>query len=630
MDLKFYPRTKLKLTSLRNFLVFVFVSVLSVGYTYAQTPATALAFNGLNNIITVPVSPTLNISSAITIESWIYVTKTNGVQDVISKSSSGVTNGYIFPRTTDGWRNLDFWLNFNGGGQQVLSVPYGTAKKNQWHHVAATYDGYYMLIYIDGVLAGTKAYTGTITVNNNPLAIGDQTGRNEYYGGKVDEVRIWNKALTQCNINNNMNCELGTGQTGLAAYYKFNQGFVNQLNLTETILLDASGNSNDGVLSTNFLLTGLLSNWSDGIVTGNCTAFTPVSATASSVNPYIAVGSDINLLATGPDGATYFWTGPNGFTSTQQNPTLTGVGLNASGTYTVKVTKNACSTSVSTAVTVALFGGALNFAGDDDVVIIPNSTSLNPASSISIETWIYPTNTLPTVQNVLSKSTRISSTGYIFPRTDDGWRSFSFWLDINGEWKVISAQFPGLNQWTHVAATYDGYYMKIYINGNLVGTLPVSGTVILNNNDLTIGQQDGTPEFYKGSVDETRIWSRALTQCEIQNNMNCQLSGDNNALASQTGLAAYYRYNTGLANVNNGNRYTTLSDSSGNGNNGTLNGFAFADTSSNWINGFVTATCTPFLGTQATAGNNGPNIEVGNTLQLHISLLQGRRYRNIL
>ena len=182
---------------MRNFLVFVFVSVLSVGYTYAQTPATALAFNGLNNIITVPVSPTLNISSAITIESWIYVTKTNGVQDVISKSSSGVTNGYIFPRTTDGWRNLDFWLNFNGGGQQVLSVPYGTAKKNQWHHVAATYDGYYMVIYIDGVLAGTKAYTGTITVNNNPLAIGDQTGRNEYYGGQVDEVRIWNKALTQ-------------------------------------------------------------------------------------------------------------------------------------------------------------------------------------------------------------------------------------------------------------------------------------------------------------------------------------------------------------------------------------------------------------------------------------------------
>ncbi len=625
MKLNFYPKTKLVLTSLKRMIAFALVLLMSVGYANSQAPATALAFSGASPLdvtgltgatVSIPASPSINVSSAITIEAWIFPTRSSGVQDVLSKSTSTTNNGYIFPRTTNGWRNLQFLLNINGLGWQTLEVSYGIAKLNQWHHLSATYDGYYMKIYIDGVLAGTKDIAGTFAVNNNPLTIGGHPGYSEFFTGKVDEVRIWNRALAGCEINNNISCELPSGQNGLAAYYKLNQGFVNLPNPLVTTVTDESGNNNTGTLN-GFMLTGLLSNWATGGgLSGTCAVFAPVAATASATNTNIPVGSNIELFASGGD--TYSWTGPGGYTSTAQNPVRTGVGVNASGTYTVTVTKNGCSATASVTISVAALGGALNFDGQSNVVVVPNRSNLNPANGFTIETWIKPTSGNPTVQNVVSKSNRISSTGYIFPRTDDGWRSFSFWLDVNGDWKVLSAQFPNLNEWNHVAATYDGFFMKIYLNGNLVGTQVVSGNVIFSNNDLTIGQQDGAPEFYKGSVDETRIWGRPLTQCEIQNNRNCALNGDNNGLATQNSLVAYYRYNQALVNVNNA-AYATLADSSGNANNGTLQGFALTGTSSNWVEGYINSTCSPYIGTQATAGSNGPNIEVGTTLNLTAS-----------
>lgn len=604
--------------------LFSFLLLLSGSFATAQTAGTGLSFNAdASNTVSIPASPSLNISSAITIETWMYPTSRNSIQNVFSKATSSGNTGYIFPRTVDGWANVQFLLYINGYGWQTLSVPYGTAKRNQWHHLAATYDGYYMSIYIDGVLAGSQPFAGSIAVNNQPLTIGGHPGfANEYFSGTLDESRIWNRALTPCEINNNLTCELPGAQPGLAAYYQYNEGLVNLSNPLVTTVTDASGNGNDGTLN-GFLLTGLTSNWATGKVSGTCSVFTPLNVTASATQTLIPVGSNINLQSTTIAGATYAWTGPNGYTSTDQNPVLLHVGTNASGTYTVTVSKGGCSASSSVLITVADMASALNFDGVDDKVVIPNSPSLNPTGSFTIETWVYPTNSLPTVQNVLSKSNRLDNTGYIFPRTDDGWHSFSFWLDVSGQWKVLSATFPGINQWVHVAASYDGFNMKIYVNGNLAGTLAVTGTPVYNNNALIIGQQDGAPEYYSGSVDETRIWSRALTQCEIQNNMNCQLDGNPNSnnyngLSSQNGLAAYYRFNQGLVNVNN-SAYTVLVDSSMNQNNGTLQNFALTGTSSNWIAGgsINNSTCNVYSGTDAVASSNGPNVEVGTTLQLY-------------
>jgi hypothetical protein len=84
------------------------------------------------------------------------------------------------------------------GGWRTLSAIYPSL--NAWHHLAATYDGATMKLYIDGVLSASQAQTGTIATNTNSLTLGNQTGYSEYFGGYGDEFRVWNVARTQAQI----------------------------------------------------------------------------------------------------------------------------------------------------------------------------------------------------------------------------------------------------------------------------------------------------------------------------------------------------------------------------------------------------------------------------------------------
>jgi hypothetical protein len=222
-----------------------------------QYGANAANFNGTNAVITIPENSSLDITSAITLEAWIYATKNSGVQDVVSKSSNTINNGYIFPRTDDGWAHTVFYLNVAGGWKTLAAV---YPSLNAWHHLAATYDGATMSVYIDGVLAASQAETGTIATNSNALALGDQTGYSEYFGGTADEVRLWNIARTQAQIQAAMGMELNPSiQTGLVSYYNFDQGIAAGTNTGLTTLIDQSGNNN-GTLA-NFTLSGSTNNF---------------------------------------------------------------------------------------------------------------------------------------------------------------------------------------------------------------------------------------------------------------------------------------------------------------------------------------------------------------------------------
>ncbi len=619
MNLNFYTKTMNRLVSLKKTMVLSIVAILFVGSVSAQLSAGALNFDGINDIINVPLKPELNISKAITIEAWINPTVANvgtrKTEDVISKSTSSVNNGYIFPRTSSGWKTIEFILYINGYGWKALTVPYGTDKIGQWHHLAATYDGIKMVIYIDGAQAGQFAFAGTITTNNNAITIGNQPGYTENFEGTVDEARIWSRALPQCEIANNMSCELTGTQNGLAAYYKFNQGLLNTVNPSETSLIDSSPTGANGTL-TNFGLISLLSNWSAGKVSGTCSVFSAPTVTATADKTLIPIGGNIQLHATGGD--TYSWTGPNGFTSTDQNPLITAVPTSASGNYTVVATTGGCSGTASVNVTVALMASGLNFDGVTNSVTVPYNAGILNTNAFTIESWIFPTSSNTIIQDVVSNTVFRGTSGVRFPKTNDRWATFSFDLYINGELKTLTANFPtqALGQWNHLAATYDGYYMRVYLNGVIAGTLEVFGTVDVNTNNFTIGNQEGRGEFFKGTVDELRIWSRALSQCEIINNMQtCELNGDNDGIAQQSGLAAYYRFNQGLIGVNNAS-YNILADSSGHGNNGTLNNFALNGSSSNWVDAKVYGICAYFPLPLLAASANGSAFQTGSDAKL--------------
>jgi hypothetical protein len=87
---------------------------------------------------------------------------------------------------------------------------YGTSAvpANSWTHLAATYDGAMVRLYVNGVQVSSHAQTGAISSSANPVQIGGDTIYGQYFQGRIDEVRIYNRALSQAEIQTDMNAPL--------------------------------------------------------------------------------------------------------------------------------------------------------------------------------------------------------------------------------------------------------------------------------------------------------------------------------------------------------------------------------------------------------------------------------------
>lgn len=145
----------------------------------------------------------------------------------------------------------------NGSMNESLITSGNTIATGVWNHIAGVYDSTSrnIKIYLNGTLIGTQ-YNGQFTTmtNYSNLLLGSSVyGGDRIYNGAMDEVRIFNYAKTQAQIQATMNTADVTGATGLAAYYKFNEG-------VGTALIDQTANAGNGSL-VNFALTGTASNW---------------------------------------------------------------------------------------------------------------------------------------------------------------------------------------------------------------------------------------------------------------------------------------------------------------------------------------------------------------------------------
>ncbi len=275
---------KMKFTSVKgchfnlSLLTVVTAFFLTVSNLQAQTtPATALDFDGTNDYVQVNNFGTA--PSSYTIEVWF-------------KDEGGF-----------GHQNLFGWLgNKNGKSQQILvgTQPNGTLRFGlfdystfqffqlngttnvrdfQWHHVAVVTNGNTHSLIVDGVMQASGSSTASNTVENFVQyvrigaqgVIGVDPAPTEYFNGMIDDVRVWNRALTPADLASSQNCQLSGNEPGLIAYYNFNQGFVGANNNTESTLLDRTGNGRNGSL-TNFALNGSNSNWGAGnpAITINC------------------------------------------------------------------------------------------------------------------------------------------------------------------------------------------------------------------------------------------------------------------------------------------------------------------------------------------------------------------------
>ncbi|MFM7437539.1 MAG: LamG-like jellyroll fold domain-containing protein, partial [Snowella sp.] len=180
---------------------------------------------------------------------------------------------------------------------------------------------------------------------------------------------------------------------------------------------------------------------------------------------------------------------------------------------------------------------SLNLDGNDDYVSIAHNPSLS-LTTFTIELWVKQVQIKGNWQPLITKSNNSGDNEnygiYIWP--NESRLQFEF-KDTNGNWAVYNSQGSlTLNQLTHVAATYDGSEMRLYLNGQLDGSVSYVGTPIFSTEPVNIGRVLNAYTSFAGQIDDVRIWNTARTQAQIQANLNTQLTGN------EPGLAGYWNF----------------------------------------------------------------------------------------
>ena len=217
-------------------------------------------------------------------------------------------------------------------------------------------------------------------------------------------------------------------------------------------------------------------------------------------------------------------------------------------------------------------GNSLHFDGVNDYVSAPLPTVFSNinTNSITIETWIKPQS------SVFSRVVfaQLNASNFISVSTGG---SNQIYFYINNTVGVVTNTSLPLNQWTHVACTWNGttQQTEVYFNGMLQTTASGGSSSTGNDNIMTIGSRTNGAQYFNGELDELRIWDVKRSVCDINSSMNSEFT------QAQPNLVAYYNFNQGVAGGNN-SAVTSLLDFTTN-HNGTLNNFMLGGTTSNWV-----------------------------------------------
>ncbi|MFM9008652.1 MAG: LamG-like jellyroll fold domain-containing protein [Bacteroidota bacterium] len=295
------------------------------------TNTSSLSFNAAS--VNFSTDTNLAPDTAITVEAWIRASAwALNVFDgsiVCKHSWSQGEQGYVLRAGGNG--QVEFKVATSISWQGPVSAP-GSMNLNTWYHVAGTYDGDSILVYINGVRqSALYMATGMIPGLAHPLRIGRLSdpvqSQTRYWNGQIDEVRVWNRALSATEILDRYDHHLDAAQeTGLVGYWRLNEAVGSSVS-------DQTSNGNTGTLAG--------ASWNTTLVPFNQTAATPI------------IFPNGNLLTSSLSASAYQW-------NLNGNPipgaTTQSWTAQANGNYTVTITDSLGCTATSAPYLIATAG----------------------------------------------------------------------------------------------------------------------------------------------------------------------------------------------------------------------------------------------------------------------------------
>ena len=203
----------------------------------------ALSLNGTSNYVSVP--STINTAltgNNITIEGWFFTSSTFNLAGLITESL-GTDNNVKFGITSGVVSGVQkIYAGFTNNSTPTSVTSSANLPMNTWTHIAATYDGASLKVYVNGTLTGTVANASGLPSGADAWYFGKAASGSNLFPGTMDEIRIWNVVRTQSEINANKNAIISTSTTGLKGYYKLDETSGNSA-------ADATGNGHTGTVN---------------------------------------------------------------------------------------------------------------------------------------------------------------------------------------------------------------------------------------------------------------------------------------------------------------------------------------------------------------------------------------------
>jgi hydrogenase maturation factor HypE len=583
----------------------------------------ALTFDGIDDSVTINSSSSLVLTGPLTIEAWVFPTRAGDWQTAVMKEAPNDLRYALYASSDNG--RPSGYLKI-GGDRSVYGA--GALPLGVWSHVALTYDGATMRLYVNGVQSGTRAQTGGIATSTGALRIGGNTSWGEYFQGTLDEIRVYNRALSANEITSDLNTPITPQVAKLVITAPAPNATIAgpAVNVAYTTSGPLSGEEDhvhflldgatvmdpppmDGVYqfpdvaAGSHVLGGYLARANHSKVPGtDATAVTfavvgpdiiaptvagtspldgavGVPATAGvwaafseAVNPATVNSGTVLLFSSAQSvaaavtydatnlravltpsaaleaGATYTAVvkgGTAGVTDLSGNPIasdfswsfrtaaaappppppppvppglVAAYGFNeGSGTVLNDASGNGNNGTISGATWTGTgrYGGALTFNGINNTVTIPDAPSLDLSTGMTVEAWVYPT-ALSGYRTVVLKEVP-GELAYCLYAHDNAPRPAAYINTGAGADPTVAgtAALP-LNVWTHLAVTYDGAQLKLFVGGVQVAARATTGALLQSANALRIGGNAVWGEYFQGRLDEIRVYNRALTLAEIQ------------------------------------------------------------------------------------------------------------------
>jgi hypothetical protein len=537
----------------------------------------ACLLDGINDYIHSSSTPSIDGGIQATYEAWIYPLSEppDGSYSAIlvagddTQPSWYSAQGRLLYYNIAGATGSKFYFDCGTDNANTYRSRYtiNSYAPNQWYHIVVVFNSGIINFYINGVSDdGTAAGSGTsINTNaNNTFSIGanvrtGQTSMTGFFNGKIDEVRMYNRVLTQSEITD-LYSNYGyitlnyPGRELIRKYVTTDPSFsigttesMNSFSYRKTLTI----NNNSGSSLTDYQIpitvtytANMQSNFNDIRFvdsTGNLLSYWIESKTDSSTaNVWIKV--NLPNYGTSPtgDNKVYMYYGNSSITSvsdvnttfirvigsTTEQPinaawTLNGNALDTSGN------NNNGTLYGGVTYSTGKFGNAGLFDGTSGYISVPDSSTLRP-TKWTISAWIYPTDTPGDMDRIVFKEQLGNGGPYSILRKSNSSCEVEIEYFTSNTWYwgywTTSANTLPINQWSRIDWVYTGKTgsstdTTVYINGNLVSTTFSQNsyaTVILNytTQPLLIGKDTGG-RYFKGTIDEVRIYNRALTPVEI-------------------------------------------------------------------------------------------------------------------